>query len=94
VTEERSEAAELGRERDLGKVYDTELIKRLWPFMRPYRGWIAFNFAMIPPRAALELMPALVVGAALARGDRRGRPAPSGRWTATGTPAAEGARGR
>jgi len=65
VTEERSEAAELGRERDLGKVYDTELIKRLWPFMRPYRGWIAFNFAMIPPRAALELMPALVVGAAL-----------------------------
>ncbi len=65
MTEERSEAAELGRERDLGKVYDTELIKRLWPFMRPYRGWIAFNFAMIPPRAALELMPALVVGAAL-----------------------------
>ncbi len=33
--------------------------------MRPYRGWIAFNFAMIPPRALLELMPALVVGAAL-----------------------------
>ena len=35
VSEERSEAAQLGRERDLGKVYDTELIKRLWPFMRP-----------------------------------------------------------
>ena len=65
MSEERSEAAEVGRERDLGKVYDTELIKRLWPFMRPYRGWIAFNFAMIPPRALLELMPALVVGAAL-----------------------------
>jgi len=65
VSEERSESAQLGRERDLGKVYDTELIKRLWPFMRPYRGWIAFNFAMIPPRALLELMPALVVGAAL-----------------------------
>ncbi len=65
MSEERSEAAQLGRERDLGKVYDTELIKRLWPFMRPYRGWIAFNFAMIPPRAVLELMPALVVGAAL-----------------------------
>lgn len=65
MSEERSEAAELGRERDLGKVYDTELIKRLWPFMRPYRGWIGFNFAMIPPRALLELMPALVVGAAL-----------------------------
>lgn len=65
MSEERSEAAALGRERDLGKVYDTELIKRLWPFMRPYRGWIGFNFAMIPPRALLELMPALVVGAAL-----------------------------
>ncbi|MXX75485.1 MAG: ABC transporter ATP-binding protein [Holophagales bacterium] len=65
MSEERSESARLGRERDLGKVYDTELIKRLWPFMRPYRGWIAFNFAMIPPRALLELMPALVVGAAL-----------------------------
>ncbi len=65
MTEERSEAAQLGRERDLGKVYDTELIKRLWPFMRPYRGWIGLNFALIPPRAVLELMPALVVGAAL-----------------------------
>ena len=65
MSEERSEAAAPGRERDLGKVYDTELIKRLWPFMRPYRGWIGFNFALIPPRAFLELMPALVVGAAL-----------------------------
>ncbi len=65
MSEERGEAADLGRERDLGKVYDSELIKRLWPFMRPYRGWIAFNFAMIPPRAVLELVPALVVGAAL-----------------------------
>lgn len=65
MSEERSEAAQLGRERDLGKVYDTELIKRLWPFMRPYRGWIGLNFALIPPRAVLELMPALVVGAAL-----------------------------
>ncbi len=65
MSEERSEAAALGRERDLGKVYDTELIKRLWPFMRPYRGWIGFNFALLPLRAVLELMPALVVGAAL-----------------------------
>lgn len=65
MSEERSEAAQLGRERDLGKVYDTDLIKRLWPFMRPYRGWIGLNFALIPPRAVLELMPALVVGAAL-----------------------------
>ena len=65
MTEERTEAAGPGRERDLGKVYDAELIRRLWPFMRPYRGWIVFNFAMIPPRALLELMPALVVGAAL-----------------------------
>ena len=65
MSEERNEAVQLGRERDLGKVYDTELIKRLWPFMRPYRGWIGLNFAMIPPRALLELMPALVVGAAL-----------------------------
>ncbi len=65
MSEERSEAAQLGREWDLGKVYDTELLKRLWPFMRPYRGWIGLNFALIPPRAVLELMPALVVGAAL-----------------------------
>ncbi len=65
MTEERAETAELGRERDLGKVYDSELIGRLWPFMRPYRVWIAFNFLLIPPRAVLELMPALVVGAAL-----------------------------
>ena len=65
MSEERGEAVALGRERDLGKVYDSELIGRLWPFMRPYGGWIGFNFALIPLRAALELMPALIVGAAL-----------------------------
>ena len=65
MSEERGEAVALGRERDLGKVYDSELIGRLWPFMRPYRGWIGFNFALIPLRALLELMPALIVGAAL-----------------------------
>lgn len=65
MSEERSEAVEPGRERDLGKVYDTALLKRLWPFMRPYRGWIGLNFTLVPVRAVLELMPALVVGAAL-----------------------------
>ncbi len=65
MSEERAEATGANAERDLGKVYDTELIRRLWPFMRPYRGWIAFNLSLIPPRALLELMPALAVGAAL-----------------------------
>ena len=65
MSEERREAAGPGHERDLGKVYDSELIRRLWPFMRPHRGWIGFNFALIPVRVVLELMPALVMGAAL-----------------------------
>ena len=65
MSEERGEAVALGRERDLGKVYDSELIGRLWPFMRPYGGWIGFNLALLPLRAMLELMPALIVGAAL-----------------------------
>ncbi len=65
MSEEQSEAAGPGRERDLGKVYDRELIKRLWPFMRPYRGWIGFNLSLVPVRAVLELMPALIMGAAL-----------------------------
>ncbi|HEX2463909.1 MAG TPA: ABC transporter ATP-binding protein, partial [Thermoanaerobaculia bacterium] len=55
----------LHEEEALGKVYDADLLRRLWPFMRPYRGQVWFSIALIPLRAALEVMPPLIIGAAL-----------------------------
>ena len=45
---------ELHEEVALGKVYDSELIARLWPFVRPYWHLILFSLVLIPARAALE----------------------------------------
>jgi ATP-binding cassette subfamily B protein len=55
----------LHEEEALGKVYDAELLRRLWPFMRPYRGQVVFSLALIPLRGALEVVPPLVIGATL-----------------------------
>jgi ATP-binding cassette subfamily B protein len=55
----------LHEEEALGKVYDADLLRRLWPFMRPYRGQVWFSLALIPMRAALEVVPPLIIGAAL-----------------------------
>ena len=55
----------LAEEEALGKVYDTQLLKRLWPFVRPYSGWIVLSLVLIPVRALLELLPPLFIGSAL-----------------------------
>ncbi|HVR30789.1 MAG TPA: ABC transporter ATP-binding protein [Thermoanaerobaculia bacterium] len=55
----------LHEEEALGKVYDADLLRRLWPFMRPYRGQVLFSLSLIPLRAALEVLPPLLIGAAL-----------------------------
>ena len=69
MTEPRPTATPAGQhlheEEALGKVYDADLLRRLWPFMRPYRGQVWFSIALIPLRAALEVMPPLIIGAAL-----------------------------
>ena len=50
----RSPGQYLHEEEALGKVYDADLIRKLWPFMRPYRGQVVFSLALIPLRAALD----------------------------------------
>ncbi|MEM9408238.1 MAG: ABC transporter ATP-binding protein [Acidobacteriota bacterium] len=54
-----------GEEQALGKIYDTRLIARLWPYVRPHSAWIALSFVLIPLRALLEVTPPLIVGAAI-----------------------------
>ena len=49
----------------LGKVYDSDLLARLWPFVRPYKGLVALSLLLIPLRGALEVVPPLIIGAAL-----------------------------
>jgi ATP-binding cassette subfamily B protein len=42
----------------LGKVYDSRLLRRLWPFLSPHRGLLLLSLALIPPRALFEALPA------------------------------------
>jgi ABC-type multidrug transport system fused ATPase/permease subunit len=58
-------SSDLHEEQSLGKVYDADLLRRLWPFMRPYGGLMLFSFALIPLRGVLEVIPPLVIGATL-----------------------------
>lgn len=55
----------LHEETALGRVYDVDLLRRLWPFMRPYGAWIVFSLLLIPLRGVLEVVPPLIIGAAL-----------------------------
>ncbi len=57
--------SDLHEEAALGKVYDSDLIVRLWPFVRPYRGLVALSLSLIPLRGVLEVIPPLIIGAAL-----------------------------
>jgi ATP-binding cassette subfamily B protein len=42
----------------LGKVYDSRLLRRLWPFIARYRGLLLVALALIPLQAVLEALPA------------------------------------
>ena len=61
-------------EQALGKIYDTRLIARLWPYVRPHSVWIALSLALIPLRALLEVTPPLIVGAAMKSRDQQENP--------------------
>ena len=54
-------------EEAVGKVYDRELVARLWPYMRPHLGLLAIFVALIPLRAFLETIPAVLVGTVVNR---------------------------
>ncbi len=49
----------------LGKVYDSTLMRRLWPFLRPHWRFVAASIALIPLRVVLEMIPASLFGFAL-----------------------------
>ncbi|MEE8558602.1 MAG: ABC transporter transmembrane domain-containing protein, partial [Myxococcota bacterium] len=42
----------------LGKVYDTTLVRRLWPFLRPHSGLLVLGLVLFPPLILFELLPA------------------------------------
>ena len=58
-------SSDLHEEEALGKVYDLELLRRLWPFVRPYKGLVLVSLVLIPLRGLLEVAPPLIIGAAL-----------------------------
>jgi ATP-binding cassette subfamily B protein len=49
----------------VGKVYDSTLMRRLWPFLRPHWRFVAAAVALIPVRVVLEMIPGSLFGAAL-----------------------------
>lgn len=49
-------------EERLGKVYDSHLLRRLWPFMKPHARYLYASLAMILLAAGLNLFRPLVMG--------------------------------
>ena len=49
----------------LGKVYDSALMRRLWPYLRPHWRFVAAAVALIPVRVVLEMIPGSLFGSAL-----------------------------
>ena len=48
-------------EEELGKAYDTRLLMRLWPYVRPFWRQVALTLLLFVPIFALELTPAWIV---------------------------------
>jgi ABC-type multidrug transport system fused ATPase/permease subunit len=54
-------------EEALGRAYDARLMRRLWPYVRPYGWLVALNLLLVAPLFALELAPAWIVKQGLDR---------------------------
>lgn len=52
-------------EEELGKAYDTRILMRLWPYVRPFRRQVAMTLLLFVPLFALELTPAWIVKAGI-----------------------------
>lgn len=52
-------------EEAIGKVYDAELMRRLWPYLREHWPFILFAFALIPIRSLVEALPGPLIGSGL-----------------------------
>ena len=48
-------------EEALGKAYDLYLLRRLWPYIRPYWPQVVFTLLLFFPLFALELAPAVII---------------------------------
>jgi len=53
-------------EQALGRVYDSRLLRRLWPFLSPHRRLLALGLALIPLRMGVQLLSPLLFGAGVA----------------------------
>ena len=52
-------------EEALGKAYDTRLLRRLLPFVRPYWPQVLLTIVLLVPQLAFELLPAWIVKSGL-----------------------------
>ncbi len=50
----------LEEQEHVGSIYDWRYIRRLWPFLVPYRGMLALSLLLIVPRALLEAVPGIL----------------------------------
>ena len=68
--------ADLHREADLGKAYDARVMRRLWAYIRPYRGWFWAAMLCLPLTSACSLAQPYLLKIAIdqymAQGDRAG----------------------
>ncbi|HEY2514167.1 MAG TPA: ABC transporter ATP-binding protein, partial [Polyangiaceae bacterium] len=46
----------------LGKAYDTRMMRRLWPFVKPHGKWLVLSLSMLIVIAAINLCRPLVMG--------------------------------
>jgi len=53
--------AAIHEEEALGKAYDARLLRRLWPYVRHYRGQVFLTLLLVFPMFVLELAPAWIV---------------------------------
>jgi ATP-binding cassette subfamily B protein len=71
-----ADAADPHREADLGKAYDARLMRRLWAYIRPHRGWFWAAMLCLPLTSACSLaQPYLLkvaIDAYIAQADRDG----------------------
>jgi ATP-binding cassette subfamily B protein len=54
----------------LGKAYDTRLMRRLWPFVRPHGRWVVLSLVMLVVMAGMNLVRPLIMGDVIRQADR------------------------
>jgi ATP-binding cassette subfamily B protein len=55
----------LHEEEAIGKAYDLQILRRLWPFVRPYRLQVLITLGLVAPMLLMELAPAWIIKMAL-----------------------------